>query len=272
MVALMSKSRVKEASQADALRFHDKEKAAEVEKDLLHVFGKNSIVCETDIRGLPTPEGRSPTDLVVNSSEGFIPLWAQNVTLRWRFQERSMSVFQNPESAKNFLRDLFGKGLLLWGEDWAPVKFTEAQEAWDFEIVVRSQDNCTINGCTLASAFFPDAGRHELVIYPKMFEQSRKEQEETLAHEIGHIFGLRHFFANITEKRWSSEIFGKHSPFSIMNYGPKSSMTENDRSDLKKLYELAWSGRLTEINGTEIRLMRPFSSNRSNLAKIDLAA
>jgi hypothetical protein len=48
-----------------------------------------------------------------------------------------------------------------------------------------------MNGCVLASAFFPDAGRHELVIYPRMFAQNRKEPVDTLIHEIGHTFKLR---------------------------------------------------------------------------------
>ena len=38
-----------------------------------------------------------------------------------------------------------------------------------------------------------------------------------------------------------------------MNYGDKSKLTADDIKDLKALYELAWSGKLTTINGTEIR-------------------
>ena len=41
-----------------------------------------------------------------------------------------------------------------------------------------------------------------------MFAQNRKEQVDTFIHEIGHVFGLRHFFANISETAWPSEIFG----------------------------------------------------------------
>ena len=77
-------------------------------------------------------------------------------------------------------------------------------------------------------------------------------------HEIGHVFGLRHFFANISENEWPSQIFGTHSAFSIMNYGHDSVLTPKDKSDLKRLYQLAWSGKLTHINGTPIRLMRPY--------------
>ena len=52
-----------------------------------------------------------------------------------------------------------------------------------------------------------------------MFTQSPEEQVETLIHEIGHVFGLRHFFAQLSETAWASEVFGTHDPLSIMNYG-----------------------------------------------------
>jgi predicted Zn-dependent protease len=149
------------------------------------------------------------------------------------------------------------KALLFW-KDAVPVRFVERNDAWDFEVVVKEQDDCNINGCTLAMAFFPDQGRHQLFIYPKSFEQSEEEQIETLAHEFGHIFGLRHFFAKLDEAQWASEIFGGHQPFSIMNYGEKSVMTEQDRSDLKNLYARVWSGNLLKVNGTPIRLVKPF--------------
>jgi hypothetical protein len=37
-------------------------------------------------------------------------------------------------------------------------------------------------------------------------------------------------------------------------------MTETDRSDLRLLYEQVWSGEITDINGTTIELMMPFSA------------
>ena len=59
-----------------------------------------------------------------------------------------------------------------------------------------------------------------------MFTQEPEEQVETLIHEIGHVFGLRHFFANVSETAWPSEIFGTHDTFSIMNYGRASQLTD----------------------------------------------
>jgi hypothetical protein len=170
-----------------------------------------------------------------------------------------MRFFENPAAAKAEIENLLGEALLAWG-DAAPVKFARRNDAWDFEIVMRRADDCDINGCVLASAFFPDAGRHKLVIYPKMFEQSRQEQVETLIHEIGHVFGLRHFFANVSETAWPSQVFGTHKPFSIMNYGSQSVLTYEDKADLRRLYQMAWRGEITQINGTPIRLVKPFHS------------
>lgn len=226
--------------------------------DLVHLLGPD-IICDTEPRGHVTPRGRSPLEIVVDASEGFIPLWAKDTTLRWRFRERAMRNFANPEAAKTEIRNLFGEALLAWGSA-APVKFKEDDDLYDFEIVMRRTDECSASGCVLASAFFPDSGRHEFTMYPKMFTQIRKEQVDTFIHEIGHVFGLRHFFANISENAWPSEVFGTHSKFSIMNYGSLSDLTEADKTDLRRLYQLAWTGALTEINGTAIRFFRPFSS------------
>ena len=222
----------------------------------VHVFG-NRFVCDTEPRGHATPRGRSPLEIVVDASEGFIPLWARDVTLRWQFREPSMKFFANPTTAKAEIRKLLGDALLAWG-DSTPIKFSERDDAWDFEIVVKKSDDCDASGCVLASAFFPDAGRHQLLLYPQFFEQDRKEQVDTLIHEIGHTFGLRHFFANISETTWASQIFGTHKPFSIMNYGSQSVLTADDKADLKRLYQLAWGGELTKINGTPIKFVKPF--------------
>jgi len=239
----------------DPFRRLPPEAAAKARADEQHVYG-HRVKCVTDTRGHTQPGNDARVRIVVDSSEGFIPLWAKNCTLRWRFQEQSMKTFANPEAAKTRIRELMGKALLLWG-DAVPIKFAERKDAWDFEVTMRNADDCDINGCTLAMAFFPDAGRHELLLYPQMFEYPEKEQVETLAHEFGHVFGLRHFFAKIEEKEWKSEIFGTHKPFTIMNYGAKGVMRAADRNDLKKLYQKVWSHELTAINGTNIRLFRP---------------
>lgn len=246
----------------EAFQLRKADKPIDKEESLVHVLA-TGIICDTEARGHPTPQGKSPLEIVVDASEGFIPLWAEKTTLKWRFRERSMLAFAKPEAAKNEIRKLFGEALLAWG-DAAPIKFKEDLDVWDFEFVLKQTDSCTTSGCVLASAFFPDAGRHEFVMYPKMFTQIRKEQVDTFIHEIGHVFGLRHFFAQINEIKWPSEIFGTHSKFSIMNYGNLSGLTDNDKNDLSQLYQSARTGLLTHINGTPIRLVSPYSALASN--------
>lgn len=222
----------------------------------VHSLGNNRV-CDTESRGHATPQGRSTAEIVLDATEGFIPLWAPKVMLRWRFNEPSLSAFVDPNALKAAVRDVFAAALLAWG-DAAPVRFTEDADVWDFEIIVRPSNQCSVNGCTLARAFFPDAGRHDLTIFPIMFDQSRQEQVDTLTHEIGHVFGLRHFFAPVSEAGSPSVIFGTHNKFSIMNYGELSTLTDADKADLKQLYAQVWSGARSDINGTPIRLVQPF--------------
>ena len=231
--------------------------AARAQDQYVHIYG-DRVICETDARGYATPDNKSATEIVVDASGGFIPLWAKGATLRWRFQEPSLSIFEDTTAAKKAIEEILGEAILAWG-DAAPVKFNRTDSNWDFEIRIRAQAACDTRGCVLASAFFPDAGRHVLDIYPTMLDQSRAEQINTLIHEIGHVFGLRHFFANISETGMPSEIFGVHRPVSIMNYGANSQLTADDKSDLKRLYQLAWNGQLTAINGTPIKFCKPFS-------------
>lgn len=218
----------------------------------IHLLEKG-IICTTDYRA----HKRSPLDIVLDATDGFIPLWAENLVLRWSFNTASLSFFQQPEAIMSNVRGLLSDAILAWG-DAAPIRFTETNDNSDFEIVVERLPNCSPQGCTLARAFFPDAGRHKLFIFPTMFQQTRKEQVDTMTHEIGHIFGLRHFFALEKETAWASVVFGEHNPFSIMNYGENSELKEADRRDLKLLYEGVWSNQIRKINGTPIKLFRPF--------------
>jgi len=229
--------------------------AAERVETMVHLI-RPGVRCATENRARHVSHGDNLFEIVVGT-EGFIPLWADGVTLRWRFQEASFQLYADPVGLKAAVQTFFAKAILAWG-DAAPIKFVYQPDGWDFEIVMRNVDDCDPAGCVLASAFFPDAGQHQLVLYPKLFDQDEAEVVETLIHETGHIFGLRHFFALERETAWPAEVYGEHEAFSIMNYGDASKLTDADKRDLATLYREARAGRLKKINATPIRLVKPF--------------
>jgi hypothetical protein len=244
-------------SKASAFELRDPKEALSKANPDLHIYGKNNSICLTNSRGQSTRKGRSLLELWFDATEGFVPVWGPNVVLHWRFNDVSMQYFQRPEAAKQAIRELFGEAVARWG-DASPVRFSENEDSWDFEITMQPSDVCSSGGCVLARAFFPDSGRHDIALYPRLFAQSHEEQIETLIHELGHVYGLRHFFANLTETQWPSVPFGTQTPFTIMNYGPQSQLTEQDKLDLKLFYSKVWSGELATVANTPIVQFRPF--------------
>ena len=252
-----AKEMVTDPARTKQFQLRIKEDVSHAMEPLIHVH--HGVRCDTERRGYKTPHNRNPLRIVVDASEGYVPLWEKGTTLRWRFQERSISRFEDSEGLKGTVVELMGEAILAWG-DAVPVKFVQDDENYDFEYVIRTADDCQGGGCVLASAFFPATAQAELDIYPMMFTQSKQEQVDTLIHEFGHVFGLRHFFALISETAWPSEVFGVHDKFTIMNYGTDSKLTDDDKADLKRLYEQAWKGDLEKINGTPIRFMKAYSA------------
>lgn len=230
------------------------------DKERLHVYN-NGVICVTESKGHVHPDNKDPKELVLDATYGVIPLWEQNVTLNWRFSKSFGSYFRKPEEAKAGIRELLASAINAW-QDACPVKFHEDDDVYDFEIDMHQED-CDTTGCVLASAFFPGPGRNTFYIYPAMFGLDEKEQLETLEHEIGHVFGLRHFFAK-REIGYSSVEYGEQNEVSIMNYGDNSTLTPTDILDLKTLYTLVWSGQIKQINGTEIKLFAPYHSFSQN--------
>jgi hypothetical protein len=231
------------------------------EKPESHVYRSSTgrqFLCATERKARPKNRTVSINEIVVGLGN-VIPLWAPNTILYWRFNEASFRKFAKPQAAKRRIGELFDRAVALWG-DAAPVRFQYQEDGWDFDVALRNSDDCDERGCTLARAFFPAIARDRITIYPRMLQQDEAEQVETMVHELGHVFGLRHFFANVSETRLPSEIFGTHAEFSIMNYGAKSVLTDADRTDLRELYRRAWNGELTAINGTRIQLMQPLSA------------
>lgn len=202
------------------------------------------------------PSGVQP-ELVVDVSRGRLPLWSPGTTLRWRFDERALARHDKPDAMRRKVRRLLHEAVEAWG-DASPVTFEESRTGWDFEVAVLRRPDCEGEFCTLASAFFPLPVRQRLRVYPSMFEWEQAEQVSTMVHELGHVFGLRHFFADSDpdELEFPSHHFGTDSRFTIMNYGYESRLTEADRRDLRRLYQAAWSDDPEAILGKPVSLVK----------------
>lgn len=230
---------------------------------IVHRAGRK---CATEARfpyvAAPPPRHGVQPEIVVDVHRGKIPLWAPNTTLHWRFDRKSLRRHENADIVERRVRRLLHDAIAAW-EDSAPIAFVENDD-WDFEISVLKRRDCDEDGCTLASAFFPDSGRQRLLVYPTNFDYDLEEQVATMAHEVGHVFGLRHFFADTDpdEKNFPSMLFGKQSRFTIMNYGYESRLTEADRNDLRRLYEAAWSDDPQAPIGRPVRLLHAHHSER----------
>lgn len=91
-----------------------------------------------------------------------------------------------------------------------------------------------------ARAFFPDTEPAELFVYEPSLTKA-DFMANILAHEIGHILGLRHEFAHEREQYNPSVLLGSEDAHSVMNYykhPQEHQVSEQDLEGLKKLYAI----------------------------------
>ncbi|KAL7906237.1 hypothetical protein GGI35DRAFT_459125 [Trichoderma velutinum] len=90
---------------------------------------------------------------------------------------------------------------------------------------------------TYASSFFPDESPGDLLVYKRGLSNAAY-LANILAHEIGHILGLRHEFADKKHKEGRilrCVLYGKKNPRSVMNYYKHPRRLQVGKQDLKEL-------------------------------------
>lgn len=114
---------------------------------------------------------------------------------------------------------------------------------------------------TLARAFFPNNVK-EVRVYDRtlVVPEWRNVLKNSFLHEIGHIIGLRHEFANdINPKKNKpfedqAQRFGSVNPHSVMSYDDVNYINEMDKKDVIAFYKLANN---SLINGVAIKDYKP---------------
>lgn len=131
------------------------------------------------------------------------------------------------------------------------VRFKEVDHEDEFNFVVKYSQGEIFDDC-LGRSFFPGATKRKLYIYAlALTSENRNYLAGLLAHELGHIMGLRHEFAAEREKKVRSYLFGEKNKFSVMNYFEHPSqwgVQSQDRHELASLYALTEN----EYNGVPI--------------------
>ncbi|KAI1081568.1 hypothetical protein F5B20DRAFT_534436 [Whalleya microplaca] len=190
----------------------------------------NGAHCETEATLVPMA-----LSLRVGKN-GSIKRWAKGVVLKYNMDSGSFNCMKDYSIVKEALDEVAGtwNGLNLG----VTFKAVDDDEPAIFQVVYRqyaSGDNDTY-----AFSFFPGdlPRRRKLFVFAKSFEPDIVDSmANILCHEVGHILGLRHEFADKDEKGDWSVQFGPENPQSFMNYFEHPCMMNLQQLDIIWLWK-----------------------------------
>ncbi|KAH6608901.1 matrix metallo ase-11 [Trichoderma cornu-damae] len=160
-----------------------------------------------------------------------VPRWRENVELKYIVRDESFPT----ASAAALVAAAAAKAISMW-QGIGP-RFTQVRrdEPASFEIKYKHSPKYKNSDSTYARAFFPQACPSNLLVYRRALDNA-DFLANILAHEFGHILGLRHGFV---EASCLSVQFGNRGTQSVMNYYDKPSkhlVGEWDLEDLRMFY------------------------------------
>ncbi|KAL7791751.1 hypothetical protein V8C43DRAFT_283862 [Trichoderma afarasin] len=168
--------------------------------------------------------------------EDYIPRWRRGSELTYTIDAKSFPTSAEAVQVKAAMQT----AISMWKGIGASFKYLEVDNSDSATFVVTYHCHGPRN--IYASSFFPDESPGDLLVY-KLGLSHAAYLANILAHEIGHILGLRHEFADKNHKEGKilrCVLFGKKNPRSIMNYHEdlgQLQVSEQDLRELKDFYE-----------------------------------
>lgn len=176
-------------------------------------------------------------------------LWDINSTLNWAYDTTDVKASGNTPFVarpKDEVAKLLNDGLALW-DNIASFRLNHVLNKADAHFIVKWQDSDNDgSSASLAEAFFPEEFAHikqaKLLLYPDLYSFKEPFRVITLAHEFGHIFGLRHTIEVLKDNRENHVHVGEYGTTkkkSVMAYGSDCVITPHDKAQLAQLYQSA---------------------------------
>lgn len=166
--------------------------------------------------------------------DGHIPRWQKGSTIKYIICRKS---FSDPDLAILTAAQAV-EATHMWQGIGVTFKLVHSDRKATFQIQYRDLPRHLPRDYAsniFAEAFFPQEGRGTLFVYKlALEEENRSYLANILAHEFGHILGLRHEFAR-EAMEIKSVVLGKRNEKSVMNYFEKPSLWSVQKQDLKDL-------------------------------------
>lgn len=186
-----------------------------------------------------------------------VPRWAPGSVLTYVI---CTETFPSPDDA-SYSTNQLTEAIHMWMGIGATFKQVKRDCEATFRVVYKPRPQPDVED-VLATAFFPNNGHandRTLHIYALAFSDAHVNyQANILAHEIGHILGLRHVFAMERESKWSATWMNQCQN-SVMDYYPDSSLLRVQQQDLEEL-EAFYNSTMEEYKGKPVTRFEPQSS------------